>query len=176
MPKYIRPHLTGTSWFFTVNLFNRQSDLLTANINILRESVSKVRRRFPFHIDAVVVLPEHIHTIWTLPAGDGDFPMRWRLIKSHFTKAIPKTDIPSPSRKRRGERAIWQRRFWEHALRDDGDYNRHVEYCYVNPVKHGLVKGVKDWPYSSFHRDVQVGLFPEDWAGEWDDDIEYGER
>ncbi len=114
----------------------------------------------------MVVLPDHIHAVWTLPPGDADFSLRWRLIKIDFAKAVPNIERRSAVRMARGERGIWQRRFWEHLIRDDGDFRRHVEYCYINPVKHGLVARVGDWPYSSFHRDVRAELFPEDWAGD----------
>jgi putative transposase len=124
----------------------------------------------------LVVLPDHIHAVWTLPPGDADFSTRWRFIKSRFAQAIPKRESLSPVREKRGERGIWQRRFWEHLIRDENDYARHIEYCYINPVKHGLVARVQAWPHSSFHRDVRAGLFPADWAGEAEPAGEYGER
>ena len=150
--------MPGGCWFFTVNLLDRRRRLLTQ------------------YIDAMVVLPDHIHAIWTLPPGDADFSLRWRLIKIDFAKAVPKTERLSPVRVARGERAIWQRRFWEHLIRDDADYARHVEYCHINPVKHGFVDRVRDWPHSSFHRDVRSGLFPDDWAGDVAVIGSYGER
>jgi REP-associated tyrosine transposase len=176
MPNYRRAFAPGASWFFTVNLLDRRSDLLTNRIDALREATRWTQARHPFHIDAVVVLPDHIHTVWTLPPEDTDFSMRWRLIKSHFAKSIPKGERLSRVRQARGERGIWQRRFWEHLIRDERDYGRHVEYCYINPVKHGLVDRVQDWPFSSFHRDVGVGLFPADWAGQAEAKGEFGER
>ncbi|MCH8239597.1 MAG: transposase [Proteobacteria bacterium] len=176
MPDYIRPKIKGGRWFFTVNLMDRHSSLLTDNIAVLREATTKTKRRYPFRINAMVVLPDHLHAVWTLPEDDADFSVRWRLIKSHFSKAMPASDKPSKSRIKRGERGIWQRRFWEHAIRDECDHRRHLEYCYINPVKHGHVQRVRDWPYSSFHRDVRAGLFPEDWAGDFDENAEYGER
>ncbi len=176
MPNYIRPGIKGGRWFFTVNLMDRQSSLLIEEITILREAIAKTKRRFPFRIDAIVVLPDHLHAVWTLPEDDTDFSVRWRLIKTHFSKAAPRSDKPTQSRIRRGERGIWQRRFWEHAIRDESDYRHHLEYCYINPVKHGYVKRVEDWPYSSFHRDVRAGLFPEDWAGDFDENGDFGER
>ena len=136
---------------------------------------SRARERYPFHINAFVVLPDHLHAIWTLPEGDSDFSMRWRLIKVQFSKSIPNIELLSKVRRERGERGIWQRRFWEHLIRDDEDYRRHVEYCYINPVKHGLVRRVRDWPFSSFHRDVAAGLFAEDWAGDLGADGAFGE-
>jgi len=113
--------------------------------------------------------------VLSLPDGDADFSTRWRLIKTRFAKALPKQERLSPVRLARGERGIWQRRFWEHLIRDEVDYARHVEYCYINPVKHGLVTRVQDWPHSSFHRDVKRGIFPLDWAGDSAVSGEFGE-
>jgi putative transposase len=121
-------------------------------------------------------LPDHLHAVWTLPPGDIDFSTRWRLIKNRFARALPKQERLGAVRKARSERGIWQRRFWEHTIRDDADYARHVEYCHINPLKHGLVSRVRDWPYSSFHRDVRAGLFPADWGGEIEVTGEFGER
>ena len=176
MPNYTRPQNPGSSWFFTVNLLDRQSGLLVTNIAELRDVLKKVKQRHPFQIDAITILPDHLHTIWTLPEDDSDFSTRWGLIKSHFSRQIPKTDKPSASRQKRGERGIWQRRFWEHAIRDEQDFQRHIDYCYINPVKHGYVGRVVDWPHSSFHRDVKAGIYPKDWAGDWDMEEAYGER
>jgi putative transposase len=124
----------------------------------------------------MVVLPDHIHAVWTLPPDDADFSLRWWLIKIGFAKAVPKTEQRSAVRIARGERGIWQRRFWEHLIRNDEDFRRHVEYCSINPVKHGLVTRVRDWPHSSFHRDVRAGLFPQDWAGDVSTTGGFGER
>src|SRR5215813_13364433 len=173
MPNYRRAFVAGGCWFFTANLLDRRSHLLTDEADSLRDAVRWTRQRFPFHIDAMVVLPDHIHTVWTLPPDDADFSLRWRWVKARFSRAIPKQERLSRVRQARGERGIWQRRFWEHLIRDDSDYARHVEYCYINPVKHALVSRVRDWPYSSFHRDVQAGLFPEDWAGDVASPAEY---
>jgi putative transposase len=175
MSTYRRAFVPGGRWFFTANLLNRRSGLLTKQIAALRKATRRTRDRHPFRIDAFVVLPDHIHTIWTLPSDDADFSTRWRLIKLEFSKSLPKTEHLSEVRRARGEGGIWQRRFWEHLIRDDEDYRRHVEYCYINPVKHGLVARVCDWPFSSFHRDVEAGLFPRDWAGEFDAVGEFGE-
>jgi len=150
--------------------------MLVDHIVYLREAVGRTRQGLPFTIDAFVVLPNHLHAIWTLPRGDADFSTRWRLIKSRFARALPKQERLSAVRLERHERGIWQRRFWEHLIRDDADYARHIEYCYINPVKHGLVNRVSDWPHSSFHRDVRAGIFPLDWAGELERDGEFGER
>jgi putative transposase len=142
MPNYRRAFVPGGCWFFTVNLLDRRRRLLTDHIDALREATRLTQTRHPFSIDAMVVLPDHIHAVWTLPPSDADFSLRWRLIKIGLAKAVPKTELRSAVRVGRGERAIWQRRFWEHLIRDDEDYRRHVEYCYINPVKHGLVSGV----------------------------------
>ena len=123
---------------------------------------AEVRRSWPFSIDAWVVLPDHLHCLWTLPEGDADFATRWRLIKSGFARRLPRTEWCSASRTRRGERGIWQRRYWEHAIRDDRDFAGHMHF---NPVKHGYVSSPADWPYSTFRRLVQRGLYPPDWSG-----------
>ena len=175
MPNYRRAFVPGGCWFFTVNLLERRKTLLVDRIDALRDAVARTRERYPFVIDAVVVLPDHIHAVWTLPPGDADFSLRWRLIKSRFARTVPKRERLGDVREIRGERGIWQRRFWEHLIRDERDYVRHVEYCYINPVKHGLVTTVRDWPHSSFHRDVRVGVFPEDWAGDADAAGDFGE-
>lgn len=165
MPNYHRYRVPGGSYFFTVNLLNRKSTFLTDHIDPLRAAFRKVRENHPFHIDAVVILAEHLHTIWTLPAEDDDYSTRWRLIKTEFSLALPGSESRSQSRTDKGERGIWQRRFWEHSIRDDEDYARHVDYIHYNPVKHGHVQRVIDWPYSSFHNYVARGILPKDWAG-----------
>ena len=176
VPNYRRAFVPGGCWFFTVNLLERRQTLLVDHIATLREAVAKMRQSLPCTIDAFVVLPDHLHAIWTLPPGDADFSTRWRLIKSRFARALPKHERLSAVRVARNERGIWQRRFWEHLIRDEADYARHVEYCYINPVKHGLVTKVRDWPHSSFHRDVRAGIVAEDWAGDFEQDGAFGER
>jgi putative transposase len=167
MPDYRRALVPGASWFFTVNLLQRRNnDLLIRHVDTLREAVRRVHRLHPFTINAWVVLPEHMHCVWTLPPGDTDYSLRWRLIKTFFCRVLPADEYRSAVRLYRGERGIWQRRYWEHLIRDDEDYRRHVDYVHINPLKHGLVRRVQDWPYSSFHRDVRTGLYPADWAGD----------
>ncbi|MCU1718119.1 REP-associated tyrosine transposase [Pseudomonas sp. 5P_3.1_Bac2] len=167
MPNYRRALQDGGTWFFTVNLWQRRhNDLLVRHVEVLRAAVKRAQGLRPWQVDAWVVLPEHMHCVWTLPPGDSDFALRWRWIKSHFSQSLPATEARSPSRVLRGERGIWQRRYWEHWIRDDEDYRRHVDYVHVNPLKHGLVSCVADWPYSTFHRDVRRGLYPKDWAGD----------
>lgn len=166
MPDYRRNRVPGGTYFFTVNLLERRSRLLVDHIDSFRDAVRKVRTQRPFHIDAWVVLPEHTHCVWTLPPGDTDYSSRWKAIKIAFAKTLPKTERLSAVRERKGERGIWQRRFWEHTIRDDRDYATHVDYVHINPLKHGLVQRVSDWPYSSFHRFVAEEIYPRNWAGE----------
>lgn len=166
MPDYRRNRVPGETYFFTVNLLERRSALLTTHIDAFRDAVRQARARKPFHIDAWVVLPDHTHCVWTLPPGDADYSARWKAIKIAFAKALPKTERLSAVRARKGERGIWQRRFWEHTIRNDADYAAHVDYVHINPFKHGIVQRVVDWPYSSFHRFVQAGIYPPDWAGD----------
>lgn len=118
------------------------------------------------------MLPEHLHCIWTLPDGDTDFSTRWNLIKGYFSRQIPAGENVSKSRTDKRERGIWQRRFWEHCLRDQDDFNRHIDYIHWNPVKHGWVQRVRDWPHSSFHRYVQAGIYPLDWLGDEVEEID----
>jgi len=169
MTDYRRYRLNGGTYFFTVNLADRNRALLTERIDTLRESFRVVKEAHPFEIDAIVIMPEHLHTIWTLPDGDDDFSQRWRQIKSAFSREITKEERISKSRLRKQERGIWQRRFWEHAIRDEEDFSRHADYIHFNPVKHGYVQKVSDWPHSSFHRYVCLGILPEDWAGSDDE-------
>jgi len=165
MPNYVRARVPGACYFFTVTLQDRSSDLLVREIEHLRETVRRIRQLHPFHIDAWVVLPEHMHCLWTLPPGDADFAMRWMLIKNRFSRGLSTGEPRSPNHLRRRERGIWQRRYWEHLIRDDEDYRRHFDYIHINPLKHGLVARVQDWPYSSFQRAVRAGLYAPDWAG-----------
>ena len=165
MSKYRRNRVPGGTYFFTVNLLDRSSRLLTENIDAFRAAVRQVRARKAFHIDAWSVLPDHTHCVWTLPTGDTDYSARWKVIKIAFAKTLPKTERLSAVRLRKGERGIWQRRFWEHTIRDERDYAAHVDYVHINPLKHGLVQRIADWPYSTFHRYVAAGIYPSDWAG-----------
>jgi len=138
--------------------------MLVDHIDLLRTTLRKVKEDHPFCIDAMVVLPEHLHCVWTLPVGDADYGTRWALIKAGFSRNLPSLEGRSKSREKRGERGIWQRRYWEHMIRDERDFERHVDYVHWNPVKHGWVERVADWPYSSFHGYVQRGVLPSDWA------------
>jgi putative transposase len=172
MPDYRRYRVPGGTYFFTVNLLERRLDTLVRHMDALREAVRATKRERPFHIDAWVVLPDHMHTVWTLPPGDDDFSNRWKAIKIRFVQAVPRTERRSGTRISRGERGVWQRRFWEHVIRDDADYQHHVDYIHVNPLKHGYVKRVADWPYSTFHRYVAKGIYPIDWCGDASAEVE----
>lgn len=152
MSKYIRPKLPGATVFFTVTLAARGSDMLVREVETLRHAVRVTQLERPFGIDAWVVLPDHMHCVWTLPEGDRDFSTRWSVIKARFSRAMPAT-ARRPSHEERREHGIWQRRFWEHHIRDEDDLRAHVRYCWTNPVKHGLVERPEQWPYSSYHRD-----------------------
>ena len=176
MPDYRRNRVLGGTYFFTVNLLDRRSGLLVTHIDILRNAIRDVRTHAPFHMDAWVVLPDHMHCIWTLPAGDDDYSGRWRALKKAFTKSIPADEPRSAVQVRRGERGIWQRRFWEHTIRDGRDYASHMDYVHFNPVKHALAAYPADWPFSSFCRCVALGLFPVDWCRSGREPLETGER
>jgi len=176
MTEYRRAWLPGGTWFFTVNLAERRGNrLLVERIGSLRAAFRSIGLRRRFQLEAIVILPDHLHCIWTLPPGDTDFSSRWSLIKGQFSRAIEKSERISQSRSARGERGIWQRRFWEHLIPDDEDFNRHVDYVHWNPVKHGWAQRVADWPHSSFHDYVRRGLYPENWGGEDLASVEAGE-
>ena len=165
MVNYRRNFVSGGTFFFTVTLADRRSKALVDHVELLRNALRAARRERPFVIDAVVILPDHLHAIFTLPPGDLDFSGRWRRIKGHFSSALIDASIEL-KRSPNGDLALWQRRFWEHTIRDEGDFERHVDYIHFNPVKHALVQRVRDWPYSSFHRYVREGILPDDWAGD----------
>ena len=170
MPDYRRAQTPGATYFFTVNTLQPQRFLLDDDVRAaLREGIERVRTTLPFSIDAWVLLPDHLHCLWTLPEGDADFSTRWRIIKTVVTQRcggrLAKPGLLSLRRVAKGQSTLWQQRFWEHQVRDDMDFARHVDYIHWNPVKHGLVARVADWPYSSVHRYLRQGLLPANWAG-----------
>lgn len=162
--RYRRANIAGATCFFTVNLADRESRLLVEQIDLLRNVIRQVRQSHPFTIVAMVILPDHLHAIWELPAGDADYPLRRSLIKAAFSRAVPKNETIRSSRAKKRERGIWQRRYWEHLIRDDDDLVKHVDYVHINPVKHGYVKRAVDWPYSSIHREIARGSLNGDWG------------
>jgi putative transposase len=164
MPRYIRAIVPGGTFFFTVAILDRRRRLLIDHIESLRAAFATVKARRPFRMDAVVILPDHLHCIWTLPPGDTNFSIRWHAIKSAFSRAIPQGERLSARRVSKGERGIWQRRFWEHAIRDEDDFARHVDYIHYNPVKHRHAARAADWPHSSFRHYVEQGAYAPDWG------------
>lgn len=177
MPQYQRPKSTGGRVFFTLCLAMRGSDLLLRQVDVLRQAVAQTRAERAFGIKAWVVLPDHLHCVWQMPAGDGDYAVRWGAIKARFSMEMRRAGfVPpppvgrknggvNPALRRKGEVGLWQPRFWEHHIRDEADDAAHIRYCWGNPVKHGLVQRPADWPYSSIHRDIRLGLVDPDWGG-----------
>ena len=183
MPDYRRIRMPGATYFFTVALADRSSDLLIRRIADLRSAVSVTMSERPFRCDAAVILPDHLHMVWTLPEGDADYSTRWGAIKARFSMSVRRSGFTPPPglpqvrsgkyagvnpglRRDKGEVAIWQRRFWEHFIRNEADFNAHIGYCWGNPVKHRLVTKAVDWPYSSIHRDSRDGKVPPEWGGD----------
>jgi putative transposase len=165
--QYRRAKTPGATYFFTLVTHHRRPILSESkNIDWLREAFRYVMKQHCFKIDAIVILPEHLHCLWTLPENDADFSTRWRLIKSYFSRKclVYYSDEMTLSRQKKGEKSIWQRRFWEHQIRDDKDFINHVEYIHYNPVHHQLVNAPKDWLYSSFHRYVEAGVYDIMWG------------
>lgn len=170
MSNYRRACIPGATYFFTVVTHKRKPIFSIGRARqILHHAIEDVRERHPFEIEAICLLPDHLHTIWTLPVEDSAYPQRWNEIKGLFTKRFrdisPVDSKISLSRRRKGEGVIWQRRFWEHLVRDESDFRNHMDYLHYNPVKHGLVGQVVDWPWSSFHRFVKAGIYSADWGG-----------
>jgi len=171
MPEYRRWYVPGGTYFFTA-VTQLRRPLLCDDVarRCLHEAIEKVQGGWPFELTAIVLLPEHLHAVWTLPRGDARYSLRWKRIKEGFTRryleAGGREIPPRPSRVRRGERGVWQRRFWEHSVCDEDDLKRCVDYVHWNPKKHGHVKSVRDWPWSSFHRYVELGEYEPTWGAE----------
>ncbi|MCL2830273.1 MAG: transposase [Betaproteobacteria bacterium] len=174
--EYRRTRQPGGTYFFTINLSERSRTLLVDHIALLRNAVRKVKQAHPFDILAWVVLPDHLHAIWALPENDPDCATRWMLIKAGFSRGIPQGEWIRASRRHKGERGIWQRRFWEHLILDEDDLQRHMDYVHINPVKHGYVERASEWPYSSIHRYIRQGWMSRDWAAGASDGFSVGER
>jgi putative transposase len=168
MSQYRRAKINGSAFFFTVVLADRSSNLLVDRIDRLRQAYRVVQERRPFETIAICVLPDHVHAVWALPEGDADFSTRWSLIKSGFSRGVD-AGSRSNSKLAKREKGVWQRRYWEHAIRNEADLERHIDYTHFNPVKHGHVTKVADWPHSSFHRYVERGVLVADWGGDLKD-------
>jgi putative transposase len=166
MSNYRRYFVPGGTYFFTINLLERRNNsLLVTHIDALREAVRRTKADRPFRIEGWVVLPEHMHLMMTLPPGDTDFSNRIKSIKMRFNYALPADERRSDVRAEKGERGIWQRRFWEHAIRHERDFERHLDYIHFNPVKHGHAAMARDWPYSTFHQWAERGVYLLNWGG-----------
>ena len=163
MVRYRRNFLPGGTFFFTLTLRDRRSSLLVEHIDALRESFRVARERHPFIIDAIVIMPEHLHMVMTLPPDDTKYDTRLRFVKSRFTRALVQRGV-ALARNARGEYNLWQRRFWEHTIRDDTDLQHHVDYIHFNPVKHGHTTRAVEWPHSSIHRYIRMGWLNANWA------------
>jgi len=164
MPNYIRSKFEGGYYSFTVVTYRRRKLFLHELARkCLREAIDETKARYPYESVASCLLPEHLHCVWKLPGGDADFSIRWSMVKARFSQRYLKLDGHqgplSPSRRRKGEAGLWQRRFWEHQIRDERDLQRHVDYVHYNPVKHGLVRQVVDWPWSTYHRYLKEGFY-----------------
>ncbi len=167
MSRYIRARTAGATYFFTVVLQDRSARYLVDHVAELRRCFADLKAKRPLQIDAMVVLPDHLHAIWTLPADDPDFSTRWMLVKQAFTRRLQAGGVLEPAAaasRVRGRRSLWQNRFWEHQITDDDDFQRHVDYIHFNPVKHGWVLRAREWPYSSLHKYVRAGRLPADWG------------
>ncbi|HFE31869.1 MAG TPA: transposase [Gammaproteobacteria bacterium] len=164
--KYRRSQQQGGSYFFTVVTHRRQTILsLPENINRLRVAFKREMEKHPFIIDAIVILPDHLHTLWRLPEGDNDYSIRWSRIKRYFSSGcVGAVEQQSTSRHNKREKPVWQRRFWEHTIRDENDWQRHMDYIHYNPVRHGHAQVPGEWPYSSFKRCVQKGWYSPNWG------------
>lgn len=170
MPEYRRWYVLGGTYFFTLVTYERSKQLTSDLARVLlRRAIDEVRSELPFQIVSWVLLPDHLHTVWTLPPGDSNYSERWKRIKGAFSKSYlaegGTEGVRNRSRRRRREAAVWQRRFWEHTVEDERDLLECVDYVHWNPVKHGLVSRVRDWPWSTFHRFVEAGHYAIDWGG-----------
>lgn len=168
MSNYRRANIRGGTYFFTIITLRRMPILTEIPVRMaLRDAITQTRLSHPFTIDAWILLPDHLHCILTLPPGDANFSVRWsmikRLVSQRCGEEYSAADL-SNSRTKRKETGVWQRRFWEHQIRDENDFARHVDYIHWNPVKHGLVARVIDWPYSTFHRYVTIGAYLANWG------------
>jgi putative transposase len=166
MPRYVRAKIAGGTFFFTVAIADRSDSLLLREVDRFRRIYRSVSERRPFETIAMCILPDHLHAIWSMPENDSDFSLRWNLIKSGFSRGLSAAPSRSVRHIEKRKKGLWQRRYWEHAIRDATDLECHVDYIHFNPVKHGLVTRVRDWPHSTFHQYVARGDLPDDWGGD----------
>lgn len=172
MRRYIRQRHPGACFFFTVVTHQRRPFLThPENMALLRKAMGDVKRRYPFTIDGIVIMPDHIHAIWQLPYGDNDYSSRWAQIKRRFSMSVTAGEKLSRSRMAKRERGIWQRRFWEHAIRSEEDWRLHMDYIHYNPVKHGYVASPEEWPYSSLDNCIQKGWYEKGWGSDICDSV-----
>jgi len=169
MPQYRRWCVPNSYYFFTLVTYKRQPIFQNDDvIHLLKDSIKPVKAKYPFQLESIVILPDHIHCIWKLPENETDFSKRWQLIKMRFSREYNKryntTSSTTKSRIKKREASVWQRRFWEHWIRDEKDLQRHTDYIHYNPVKHGYVKNPKDWKRSSFHKFVEKGWYNLNWG------------
>jgi putative transposase len=165
MVNYRRAKVAGACYFLTLTLQDRSSDLRVRHHLELGRALRYMQLCKPCSLPAIVLLPDHVHMLMTLPVGDADYSSRIRLCKSSFVSALRKRVDVDVRLNAKGEANVWQRRFWEHLIRDEQDFAAHVDYIHINPLKHGLVETLEDWRFSSFHRYVRAGLLPAHWAG-----------
>lgn len=170
MRTYKRFKIEGACYFFTVVTHERNKLFASAEaVAMLEAAIAEVQRRHPFDLEAQVVLPDHLHSLWQLPDGDADYSMRWRLIKDRFTRAwvrLHGSTAPTASRIAKGEQAVWQRRYWEHMIRDERDFDEHLDYIHYNPVHHGIVAAPRNWPHSTFGKWVERGVYEQYWGAD----------
>lgn len=157
MPNFIRSQTTGAQFFFTLRLHDRHSNLLIREVDLLRSAMRKTKAHLPFEIDAIAILPAAIHMIWTLPTSDAGYGRRIAMLKSGFSRPLPMPEHRTMAQIRRAEKGIWQRRFWEHRIRDQEDFERHRDMIYLSPVHAGLCARPEDWAHTSLHRDRKLG-------------------
>jgi putative transposase len=174
MVNYRRIRIPGGTFFFTVTLRDRRDDTLVRHVDVLREAFRMIHALRPWRTDAIVIMPDHLHALWTLLQHDMDYAGRWRAIKSAFVRGLRRKDVVVQVNAK-GEADIWQRRFWEHVVRDETDFERHVDYIHINPVKHGYVASAADWPHSSIHRYIRQRRLPADWGVEVGEGGGFGE-
>ena len=168
--RYRRVNVAGATYFFTLVTERRRPIFREPQaVATFEAAVAKIRSRHPFEIEACVILPDHLHALWTLPEEDANFSTRWRLIKEAFTRAWLRAHAApdrSSSRRSKGEQGIWQRRFWEHVIRDEHDFIAHLDYIHLNPVHHGLAAAPRDWPHSTFRTWVERGAYRPEWGSD----------